>query len=320
MPTLELADGSVIRDSGAISDYFEEDRGHTFSPVTPKQRIVSRLFDVIGAEGLMRPAMHYRWNFDAENLEFIMSHMNMITPSGDIGLEMADKIAGQMRKATVSMGVIPETHDFVEALYAEQLAALNKHFAAYPYLLGGRPCMGDFGLMSPLFAHLGRDPKPLSLMQARGVNVFRWLERMNRREADLVGFECKEETYLDNDEIPGTLMDLLSTMAQDFVPETLAAAEVINGWIAEQDELLSGTQCLRGVGFAEFDVSGTTIPALAQPYRYYLLKRVQDVYASLDTNDKVAVDAMLEACNMAPVLSATLTRDVGLQNNLEVWL
>ena len=60
--------------------------------------------------------MHYRWNFDAENLEFIMSHMNMITPSGDIGFEMADKIAGQMRKATVSMGVIPETQDFVESL------------------------------------------------------------------------------------------------------------------------------------------------------------------------------------------------------------
>ena len=173
MPTLELADGSVIRDSSAISDYFEEDRGHTFSPVTPKQRIVSRLFDVIGAEGLMRPAMHYRWNFDAENLEFIMSHMNMITPSGDIGLEMADKIAGQMRKATVSMGVIPETEDFVEEPYDQQLTALNSHFAAQPYSLGGRPCMGDFGLMSPLFGHLGRDPKPLSLMLARGVNVFR---------------------------------------------------------------------------------------------------------------------------------------------------
>ena len=221
MPTLELADGSVIRDSGAISDYFEQDRGHTFSPVTPKQRVVSRLFDVIGAEGLMRPAMHYRWNFEAENLEFIMSHMNMITPPGDAGL---------------------------------------------------------------------------------------------------VGFECKDETYLDNDGIPDTLMDLLSTMAQDFVPETLAVAEVINNWIAEQDELPSGTQCQRGVGFAEFDVSGTKISALAQPYRFYLLKRVQDEYAALDTDDKAAVDAMLDACSMTPVLGATLTRELGLQNNLEVWL
>ena len=115
-------------------------------------------------------------------------------------------------------------------------------------------------------------------------------------------------------------MGLLSTMAQDFVPETLAVAEVINNWIAEQEELPAGTQCLRGVGFAEFDVNGTTISALAQPYRFYLLKRVQDEYAALDVDDKAAVDAMLAACGMAPVLNATLNRDVGLQNNLEVWL
>lgn len=157
-------------------------------------------------------------------------------------------------------------------------------------------------------------------MQARGVNVFRWVERMNRRDADLVGFECKDETYLAGDEIPETLIDLLGTMSQDFVPETLAAAEVINAWLDEQDELPPGTQCQRGVGIAEFDVSGTTISALAQPYRFYLLKRLQDEYAALDSDDKAAVDAMLDACSLAPVLKATLTRDVGLQNNLEVWL
>lgn len=320
MPTLELPDGTVIRDSGAISDYFEAERGHPFSPVTARQRVVSRLFDVIGAEGLMRPAMHFRWNFDAENLTFIMSHMNMITPPGDIGLEMAGKLATQMRKAAVSMGVVPETRGRVEALYEEQLAALDRHFAAHPYLLGGRPCIGDFGLMSPLFGHLGRDPKPLSMMLTSGVNVFRWLERMNRRDADLVGFECKDETYLDNDDIPDTLMDLLTVMAKDFVPETLAAAEVINAWIAKQDDLPSGTQCRRGVGYAEFNVDGTQVSALAQPYRFYLLKRVQDEYAALDSANKAAVDTLLADCGMAPVLDARLNRDVGLQNNLEVWL
>jgi hypothetical protein len=70
MPTLELSDGRVIRDGAAIIDHFEEDEGHPFSPATPKQRFVSRLFDVIGAEGLLRPAMHYRWNFDALDRHF----------------------------------------------------------------------------------------------------------------------------------------------------------------------------------------------------------------------------------------------------------
>lgn len=137
MPTLELADGRVIRDGAAIIDHFEDDGGHTYSPATPKQRIVSRLFDVIGAEGLLRPAMHYRWNFDAENLAFLKAHMLMITPPGDIGIKMADKVAEEMRKATVRFGVIPKTQAHVEALYAGQLGALDRHFAAHPYLLGG---------------------------------------------------------------------------------------------------------------------------------------------------------------------------------------
>ena len=33
----------------------------------------------------------------------------------------------------------------------------------YPYLLGGRPSIADFGFMAPLFAHLGRDPVPAAL-------------------------------------------------------------------------------------------------------------------------------------------------------------
>ncbi len=320
MPTLEFADGRVIRDGAAIIDHFENETGHSFSPATPKQRFFSRLFDVIGAEGLLRPAMHYRWNFEAENLEFLTYHFQMITSPGAFGADLARKIADQMRQATIGFGVNPQTRDLVEQLYAEQLAAFDRHFTAYPYLLGGRPCIGDFGLIAPLFAHLGRDPKPLSLMQVKGMHVFRWVERMNRRESDLLEFERQDETYLGNDEIPDTLIGLLAMMAEDFVPETLAAAETINAWIAGQDNLTPGTECARAVGFAQFDVRGVTISAIAQPYRFYLLKRAQDDYAALGADDQQAVNAILDACAMTPLLSAALTRDIGRKDNLEVWL
>ena len=105
MPTLELPDGNVIRDGAAIIDHYEAATGHTFSPATPRQAFVSRLFDVIGAEGLLRPAMHYRWNFDEENLSFIEFHMAMIPPPGTVGESMAGKIAAEMRKTTQRFGV-----------------------------------------------------------------------------------------------------------------------------------------------------------------------------------------------------------------------
>ena len=59
------------------------------------------------------------------------------------------------------------------------LDALDVHFQHYPYLLGGLPSIADFGSMAPLFAHLGRDPVPSSLMKNRAPNVHRWTERMN---------------------------------------------------------------------------------------------------------------------------------------------
>ncbi len=317
LPTLELADGSVIRDGAAIIDHFEAETGHSFSPPGPKQNFFSLLFDVIGAEGMLRPAMHYRWNFEAENLDFLVLHFAMLVPPG--AEHLARKIADQMRQATVGFGVTPQTRNAVEQLYADQLTALDRHFAAHPYLLGGRPSIGDFGLIAPLFAHLGRDPKPLSIMQAKGVHVLRWTERMNRRDADLIGCQRQDETYLDGDEIPQTLVDVLGAMGQDFVPETLAAAQTINDWLGEQADLTPGTPCARAVGFADFEVRGTPIKAIAQPYRFYLLKRAQDAHAALRPADRQAVDAILDASGMTPVLGATLTRAIGRANNLEVW-
>ncbi len=67
MPTIETADGVVVRDGAAIVEHFESLAGHPAAPPGPRQRIVSRLLDVIGMEGLLRPAMHYRWSFPEEN-------------------------------------------------------------------------------------------------------------------------------------------------------------------------------------------------------------------------------------------------------------
>jgi len=108
--------------------------------------------------------------------------------------------------------------------------------------------------------------------------------------------------------------------AEDSVPETLAAAEAINTWLFEEGDKVSGTFVERGLGFGKLNLRGTKINAIAQPYRFYLLKRAQDEYAAMGAEDRQAMDAILEASNMAPVLEAKLTREIGRANNLEVWL
>ena len=321
LPTLETAEGEVIRDGAAIVDHYEAASGHPHSPTTPKLRVLSRLFDVIGAEGLLRPAMHYRWNFPEQNLEFLRFHFRSLTPPGPKQAKIADDNADQMRAACMAFGAVPDTFELVETLYGELLTKLDAHFAQYPYLLGGRPSVGDFGLIAPMFGHLGRDPKPLSLMQANAIRLFRWVERMNRPDLDAGEFGDEVAAYFADDAVPDTLTELLQQLAIDFVPETLAAANCINDWLAQQGaELASGSEAARGVGMANFTVRGVAINALAQPYRFYLLQRVQDEYAALSEQERSAVRAMLEACGMAQLLDATLSRRLGRANNLEVWL
>lgn len=319
MPTVELPNGEVIRDGAAIIDHFEETSGHPFSPTGAKQNLISRLFDVIGAEGLLRPAMHYRWNFDDANLAFIRMHFAAYMPRVDGRDALADRAMQAMRKAAVQFGVVPETYDLVETLYVDLLDRLDIHFATYPHLLGNQPSIGDFGLIAPLYGHLGRDPKPLFLMQTLAVHVFRWVERMNRPERDIFEYENQAPGYLPDDEIPDTLLDVLKVLAEDFVPETLAAAACINGWLAEQTDLEPGSQVARSAGTCSFEVRGTHVSAIAQPYRFYLLKRVQEAYEALSDADRADVDAMLEVSGMAPILDARLNRDIGRKNNLEVW-
>ncbi len=320
MPTVELPDGTVIRDSVAIVDHFESRNGHPFSPVTPRQRIVSRLFDAIGAEGLLRPAMHYRWNFDAVQREFIETHFEAIYPPG-WSPSAGERMRLLREESLPALGVLPKSMGAIEELYAGLLRVLEAHFAAHPYLLGGRPCIGDFGMIGPLYGHLGRDPKPLSMMQTRALHAFRWVERMHRPEADIGEFEGHEDAYLADDAIPDTLVDILRQLAIDYVPETRAACEVINAWLAEQGDLAPGTTAERRVGEdAVFDLAGTQIAVAAQPFRFYVLKRVQDEFEALEDPERGAAAELLAACGMGELPDLRLTRDIGRRNNLEVWL
>lgn len=323
IPTIEFANGDVIRDGVAIIDHFEKLNGHKFSPSSPKQKIVSRLLDVIGAEGLLRPCMHYRFNHDVDEGDFLPFHFGTIynenTPRGIVS-DAKERMAGIREFVLPAWGVTPDTHDLIETFHLETLRVLNEHFAEYPYFLGGKPCIGDFGMMAPLYGHLGRDPKPLSLMTRHAVRLFRWVERMNRPEPDIGEFKNRQESYMEGDLIPSTLKSVLKHLAKDFIPESRAACGQINLWLDENKHLPSGTEVQRSVGSCDFEVLGTMIKAEAQPFRFYLLKRMQDEFEALENQDQKLVKSMLEDTGMTELLDMKLSRSIGRDNNLEVWV
>jgi glutathione S-transferase len=322
IPTLVTPGGEVIRDGAAIIEHFEAANGRPCHPAGPRQQIVSALFDVIGADGLMRPAMHYRWNFPEENLDFVRYHFLHSQRDMPEREEKTEHMMNRMRHAAMVFGVTEQTRQLVETLYLEYLDVLNAHFEHYAYLLGWRPCIGDFGLLGPMYAHLGRDPHPARLMQQRATRVYRWVERMNRADQDVPEYFNAGTDFLADDEVPETLLAVLRVLAEEFVAETRAWAAFINDWLAgNQPEPGSPAvgRLAPAMGSAEFTVRGETINALVQPYRFYQLQRVQDAYAALTPAEQARVDEMLDACGMAAVLTIRLDRRIDRAGNLEVW-
>ena len=323
IPTLVTPEGEVIRDGAAIIEHFESTNGRPSQPTGPRQRIISALFDVIGTDGLLRPAMHYRWNFPEDNLAFVRYHFLHSQRDTPERAEKTEAMMDRMRYAAMIFGVTEHSQGVVESLYLDYLDALNGHFEQYPYLLGWRPSVGDFGLIAPMYAHLGRDPHPAKLMQQRAVSVHRWVERMNRADQDVPEFFNAGTEFIDDDEVPESLMTVLRILAEDFVPETLAAADAINGWLTENKPEAGAPavgRLAQAAGTATFAVRGETIEALAQPHRFYLLQRVQDDYASLSETEKAAVDVVLSKSGMTAILDAALNRRIERADNLEVWV
>ena len=322
IPTLVTPQGEVIRDGAAIIEHFEAANGRPCRPPGPRQQIVSALFDVIGTDGLLRPAMHYRWNYPDDNLEFIRYHFLHSQRDLPQREEKTEHMMGRMRYAAQLFGVTEQSQGLVEELYLGYLHALNVHFEQYPYLLGWRPSVGDFGLLAPMYAHLGRDPYPARLMKQRATRVYRWVERMNRADQDAPEYFTAGTDFLADDEVPETLLAVLRVLAEDFVPETRAAAERINHWLAKHRPEAGSAAVGRlaeSPGNADFILRGQTISALVQPYRFYLLQRVQAIYEGLAVDDRASVEQMLDACGMSGILSITLDRQLGRVDNLEVW-
>lgn len=323
VPCLRTEDGRVIRDGAAIIEYFESRNGRPCQPKTPQQRVVSGLFDLIGAEGLLRPAMHYRWNFPEENLAFLHYHFYNAQREHPDREAKTQYMMDKMRYAAMIFGVNDDSIDLVETLYMEFLLALDKHFQQYPYLLGWKPCIGDFGLLAPLYAHLGRDPKPLRIMQQQALHVYRWVERMNRVHQDASEYYQAGSGYLADDQVPETLLAVLRVIAEDLVPETLAAAHSINDWLAE-NSVPSGERASRYLGKNDskcrFVVRGQSLETGAQPYRFFQLQQVQDFYQTCADQDRAAIESLLQSCGLEALLTTRLDRRIEQRDNLEVWV
>lgn len=326
IPVLVTPSGEILQDGANILDHLENrpENPLRLTPDDPVLASISAIFELFGGEGLLRPAMHFRWNFDADNLDFLRADFSAALAEG--GTRSSDRrvfdiASARMRKAAIAFGVTPETHALVEQSYVEFLGLFDAHLAHSPYLLGPAPTRGDMGLIAPLFAHLGRDPHPANLMKRVAPRVWRYVERMNAPDADASDYP---ETVSSPTQIADSLKALMRFIASDYLPEIEAHYRFANEWLEARSDDLTGINGLskpgdRTIGFAPMLWRGQNVHIAILPYRLYLLQRIQDHFAHCAASDQAAILHLLRETGLEPILHLRTHRRVERVAHLEVW-
>ena len=327
VPVLETDNGEIIQDSGDIIDFLEQRHAEPLlEPQSPVQQWVSLIFDAFGSEYLLPLAMHYRWSYRAEQETFLRAEFGRAMVAG------ADRSARRQAAARTmeffagflpNLGVVPEVVAAMEDSYLALIDALDNHFQHHPYLLGGRPCRADFGMMAPLFAHLGRDPVPAMLMKTKAPNLFRWTERMNAAPISDGEYPGYGEDYYGQDSVPDTLIAVLKIVFADWTPGLKADADCFNAWAAHKNagDVVSRSgepQIHPNVGKVEYPWRGVTMKRGSAPHMLWMFARAQDLAASSAGEAGERLNALIEHVGGQEAMAISLTKRIMRDKNMLV--
>ncbi len=278
VPVVRTPDGTWLQDTTPMIDWFEARvPAGAVLPADPLQAVCCRLLEDYADEWLWRPALHYRWSYRRDAR--LLGDRIAVEVMGDVPLPRAWRAAmmrrRQYRLYVAGDGVRATTRSHVEAIYTRTLARLEVILAQQPYLLGGRPCLADFGFFASMFRHFSLDPTPARLMRDRAPAVYAWVARLWNARCDTVAGDWAP---------PGTLPvgweALLRDCGEAYLPYLHANA------VAWRD---------RRRRF-DCDVQGAPYRALPTVrYRVWCRERLQDHVEAAPATAQAALRAQLEA-------------------------
>jgi glutathione S-transferase len=311
IPVVKTPDNEYLQDTTYIIDELE--KRHTNKsvyPTTPKQRLVSLLLELFGDEWLLIPAMHYRWNYD--NSRFIYREFGkVVSPKlpGIIREFIGKKIGSRFKGIVPLLGITNKTIPAIEQWYEQNfLVEFNQHLSTYPFLLGNAPCIGDFGLFASLYAHLYRDPYPGQLMKKLAPNVVQWIDRM--KDASSIKGE-----FLPDDEIPETLLPILTHLFTNQWPVLEDTANRLSKWYEEQGKSELPIEIPRRLGMHTFSFKGIAEERMVLPYSQWMMQRPLYFYQSLSSQEKNNLEPFLNQIKGLSALSFPIKTKVTRINN-----
>lgn len=302
MPVLKTPSGEWIQDTSEIIDYIESlYPRHPVTPNTPVQEFASMLLEAWGDEWWVPIAMHTRWNYPENFALFEHEAGKALLPWAPRFLQKkaAQRPAKMLRGMLPFVGIVPEQYSTMNEWTVQMLDALNQHFEKFPFLLGERPSLGDFGLVGTMYGHLGRDPWPKRELIEPRAHLNAWLERMKNPAAHA------DQALACNDEIPLTLNPVFKSIFDEFIPMVAQVGELATQY-ARQHGL--NQRLPRRIGEVTTTMAGKPFKRAALPYMIWMMQRALDCYKHMADSDKHDVRNWLKQHNAEEILNLNLPR------------
>jgi glutathione S-transferase len=200
IPVVVTPEGEGLQDSTPILETLEARFPEpSIHPPAPATRFLSALLEEFGDEWGNKWMFHYRWAREVDQDSGAERIARMLAP--DAGEEqLAGTVAtvkARMVERVWFVGSSPTTAPQIEGSFRDSMALLDGHLARRPYLFGGRPAFGDFGLWGQIY-NAWTDPTPGALLRREAPEVVAWVERMLEpaAEGDFEPWPALEPTLL----------------------------------------------------------------------------------------------------------------------------
>ena len=271
VPLVVTPDERGLQDSTPIMEAMEElFPEHSTHPGDPISRFVSLLLEEFGDEWGNKWMFHLRWAREEDRLSAGGRIATTMAPAGNEEARVAIRaqIIERMTGRVFFVGSNEVTAPQIERSFQDALALLEAHLVDRPYLFGGRPAFGDFGLWGQIY-NAWTDPTGGAWIEGTAPNVLDWIHRMlnPRAEGEFESWSSLEST------LAPFLAEQVGAL---FCPWTVANAAAM----AAGDEEFS------------VELAGKTFTQKPQKYHAKSLLAIREKYATAEGRE--SLDPVLE--------------------------
>jgi len=213
-------------------------RDRAVVPPDPALAYLDGLIEDYGDEWLTKAMFHYRWSYapDIEKAARVLPLERQIGLRGESFEQAARAFADRQIGRLGVVGSNETTKPVIEESYVRLLHLLDAHLPQAPFLMGGRPGAGDFGLMGQLSQLALFDPTSVALTEREAPRVIAWLNQLE----DLAWLEPSDDDWLSRDAAADLLRPFVSEIGRVYAPFLLANAAALESGAAQVECEIAG--------------------------------------------------------------------------------